>query len=138
METSCIGNELLLDNEGKVVYRGFRAGETSEILFRRTFFLVYAYAYALYYLKGVEGYKKNIALLMDFIEQLFSQDEYWESIFYEKEFRMYKQYFISMKNPHEQIPSKNYLIDLYANNDTKYGGRIFVEQAADTVQNLCQ
>lgn len=138
LETSCIGNELLLDNEGKVVYRGFRAGETSEILFRRTFFLVYAYAYALYYLKGVEGYKKNIALLMDFIEQLFSQDEYWESIFYEKEFRMYKQYFISMKNPHEQIPSKNYLIDLYANNDTKYGGRIFVEQAADTVQNLCQ
>lgn len=138
LETSCIGNELLLDNEKKVIYRGFRAGETSEILFRRTFFLVYAYAYALYYLKGVEGYKENIASLMDYLEQFFKQEGYLESVFYEKEFQMYRHYFISMKNPHEQIPSKNYLIDLYANNVTKYGGQIFVEQAAETVQNLCQ
>lgn len=138
LETSCIGNELLLDNEKRVIYRGFRTGETSEILFRRTFFLVYAYAYALYYLKGVEGYKENIVSLMDYIEQFFRQEGYLESVFYEKEFEMYRHYFISMKNPHEQIPSKNYLIDLYANNVTKYGGQIFVEQAADTVENLCQ
>lgn len=138
LETSCIGNELLLDNEKQVIYRGFRAGETSEILFRRAFFLVYAYAYVLYYLKGVEGYKENISSLMDYVEQYFKQEGYLESVFHEKEFQMYKHYFISMKNPHEQIPSKNYLIDLYANNVKKYGGQIFVEQAADTVQDLCQ
>ena len=75
---------------------------------------------------------------MDYLEQFFKQEGYLESVFYEKEFQMYRHYFISMKNPHEQIPSKNYLIDLYANNVTKYGGQIFVEQAAETVQNLCQ
>lgn len=138
LETSCIGNELLLDNEKDVIYRGFRAGETSEILFRKTFFLVYAYAYALYYLEGVQGYKENIGMIMDCIEQFFEQEGYMGAIVNEKEFQMYKHYFISMKNPHEQIPSKNYLIDIYANGVKKYGGQIFVEQAVDAVQYWCR
>lgn len=135
LETSCIGNEILVDDETGIIYRGFRAGETSEILFRKPFFLIYVYAYALYYLKGVEGYKRNIALLMDYVERLFYQEGYIESVFTEKEFQLYKNYLILMEKPHEQIPSKNYLIDLYVNDSERYGGKIILDKAAE---NVCE
>ena len=75
---------------------------------------------------------------MDYVERLFYQLGYIGSVFTEKEFQLYKHYLTSMQNPHEQIPSKNYLVDLYVNDSKRYGGQIILDKAADAVREWLQ
>lgn len=138
LEISCVGNEILLDNKTGVIYRGFRAGETSEILFKKSFFWVYAYVNTLYYLAGEKKYKEKIFRFMDFVEKIFNVNEYWEKLVTKEEFEMYKQYLVTMKNPHEQIPSKNYMFDFCVKGEENYGNRVFIQRVESDVKEWLQ
>lgn len=134
MDCSCIGNEILLDNEKRVIYRGFRAGENCELLFSKEFLWVYVYAYALYHLKGANGYREHIEEELNRVLIFFRQREYFPRLLSEKNFMIYKKYFIYLENPDEQIQNKEYLLDHYVDGSMCAGEKLLIDEAFSNVK----
>lgn len=133
LDSSCMGNEILFDNEEKVIYRGFKAGENCEILFPKDFLWVYVYAYALFYLKGAGEYKNQIENVMKNTEQYFSRNKYFPGLIDEDDFKIYKKYLIELKNPEEQIPNKEYLLDDFSDENINMGEKLLIKEAFSNV-----
>lgn len=133
LDSSCMGNEILFDNEKKIIYRGFKAGENSEILFPKDFLWVYVYAYTLFYLKGAEEYKNQIENVMKNTEQYFSRNKYFSGLIDESDFRVYKKYFNELKNPDEQIPNKEYLLAGFFEGNISTGEKLLINEAFSNV-----
>lgn len=133
LDSSCMGNEILFDNEKKIIYRGFKAGENSEILFPKDFLWVYVYAYTLFYLKGAEEYKNQIENVMKNTEQYFSRNKYFSGLIDESDFRVYKKYFNELKNPDEQIPNKEYLLAGFFEGNISTGEKLLIKEAFSNV-----
>lgn len=135
MEDSRMGNEIILDNESGVLYRGFRKGENSEVIFSRGFLWMYAYAFALFYTKGVNGYLDNIRKVMRKAELWFREEDYIPNLLTESEWRLYQNYFLQMEDPHEQILNKKGLLNSYRYGSMKAGEKALIEEAFMNVKD---
>ena len=112
LETSRFGNEIYVDNEDMVIYRGFRYGENSELLFLPGMEYFYAYIYAFYYYVGKENYSR---LYRDFIDQvkiLFQKENYIGTLIEQEIFEFLRKYFgnLNKKNVEELIMNKFFVL----------------------------
>lgn len=137
-EDSRLGNEIILDNREKVVYRGFRKGENCETFFPRNFIWVYVYAYALFFIKGEDLYKDNIDDILQKAEAFLKKENYIPGLVSESEFVFYKQYLLHLSDPHEQIQNKIHLLDSYDDQTMKPGERLIIKEAFKNVEQWLQ
>lgn len=137
-EDSRLGNEIILDNREKVVYRGFRKGENSEVFFPRNFIWVYVYAYALFLIKGADLYKENIHDILQKAEIFLKKENYIPGLVSENDFSFYKQYILHLSDPHEQIQNKIHLLDSYDDQTMKLGERLIIKESFENVEQWLQ
>ena len=137
-EDSRLGNEIILDNGEKVMYRGFRKGENCEVFFPRNFIWIYVYAYALFLIKGEDLYKDNIDNILQKAEIFLKKENYIPGLVSESEFAFYKQYLLHLNDPHEQIQNKIHLLDSYDDQTMRLGEQLIINEAFENVKHWLQ
>ena len=112
LETSRFGNEIYVDNEDMIIYRGFRYGENSELLFLPGMEYFYAYIYAFYYYVGKENYSQLYAEFIDNVKTLFQKENYIGTLIEQDIFEFLKKYFgkLNRKNVEESIMNKFFVL----------------------------
>lgn len=136
LENSRLGNEIFVDNEKQIVYRGFRTGENSELLFYSGIVYFYTYIYFYYLLSGAENYCRNYWSFVDRLDLYLRSKQYVGSLISEEELSFYKSYFEKLKSSRldEQIRNKRYLLDNYWNPHDESGIRAYIYEAYNNVQ----
>lgn len=143
LENSRLGNEIYVDNKKEIIYRGFRTGENSEILFYSGIEYFYAYIFAYYHFEREEHagdyreqYKKNYQKFIDQLELYFITKKYKGSLISSEDMKFYEEYFRNLEGPRldEQIMNKYYVLDTDGNSDDSMGIRQFVDQAYRNVR----
>lgn len=129
LEYSCISNEVLVDDESGNIYRGFRAGENSEILFEDSMKWVYPFVYALYNRISEQGFIEYVRSYFERVEIYFEEEGYFKTIIDKFAFQMYKNYYNNCTQLNEQIQNKAYLLDDYRNKKADEGLTVFIEEA---------
>lgn len=135
LENSRIGNEIYIDNQKEIIYRGFKSGENSEVLFYRGMEFFYAFVYAFYYL-AEEHYEQDYPKFIEKLEYYLRSKGYIGPLISEEDMRFYAEYFGSLaKNRRdEQILNKNFVLDRYWNEEDTSGIKQFIDQAWKDVQ----
>lgn len=131
LEISCCGNEIVVDNEDSMIYRGFRAGENSEILMEDGLKWVYPYYYAFYYYQNGVFFVKNYKKFKQWLRDRFYSQEYVNTLISQISLEFYIRYFDMVKdnNLHEQILNKAYLLRDYWEDNVTDECKDFVQQA---------
>lgn len=140
LETSRFGNEIYVDNEKEIIYRGFRYGENSDLLFLPGMEYFYAFILAFYYnVRFGENrkedcgkrYRELYPSFMQQMEQYFRKEKYFELLIDNRTFDFLKQYFgnIPEHKLKEQITNKMYLLSNYWNPEKEKGMKGFVDKA---------
>ena len=121
LELSCSGNELMVSNENEMIYRGFKAGENSEILMAAGGKWIYPYIYAYYFLVNEDFYVKHFDMFASWIMARFEKAGYTDTLISSENLRYFLRYYQGMEKEHlyEQIMSKSYLI----NSDVERNGK---------------
>lgn len=109
-ENSQISNEIYVDDEAEIMYRGFRSGENCEILLRRGIEWFYPYVLA-FYQKSETCYKKNYNKFAELLRKEFKENKYIGTLISEVAFDFYFEYFKSVADNPTQILNKQYLLD---------------------------
>ena len=135
LENSRLGNEIFVDNEKRVVYRGFRTGENSEILFYKNMEYFYAYIYAYYYFEK-DNYEEKYGQFIEKLEYYFISKKYIDQLLSREDFLFYAEYFGNLKGDRlaEQITNKKYVLKRYWDKEDQSGFRSFVDQAFENVR----
>lgn len=135
LENSRIGNEIFIDDQKEVVYRGFKSGENSEVLFYKGLEFFFPYIYAFYYLDK-EEYSQDFQKFIDKLEIYFKEKDYTDYLLPKNDMKFYEEYFGSLKGYRleEQILSKKYVLDRYWDLDDTSGMRQFIDQAWNNVR----
>lgn len=134
LENSRLGNEIFIDNQKEVVYRGFKSGENSEVLFYKGMEFFFSYIYAFYYLNK-EEYERKFQRLIDKMDIYFKEREYTDYLLSKDDMRFYEDYFGGLKGYRldEQISNKKYVLDRYWDLYDTSGLRQFIDQAWNNV-----
>lgn len=113
LETSRFGNEIYVDNDVHVIYRGFRYGENSELLFLPGMEFFYAYVLAYFLEVGEENYQRFYHSFVSNLETFFKKENYMEVLISQEVFNFLKKYFGSLeKNKiRELIMNKFFVLD---------------------------
>lgn len=136
LENSRLGNEIFVDNQKEIIYRGFRTGENSEILFYKGVEYFYAYVYSYYSIVGNEKYPEYYLKFIDKLELYLSSKKYLGTLISADEFKFYTEYFGGLSDTRldEQIRNKKYVLNGYWNPDDTSGIRQYVDEAYQNVQ----
>ena len=136
LENSRLGNAIFIDNQKEVIYRGFRTGENSEILFYKGVEYFYAYVYSYYSIVGNKKYLEYYQKFIDRLELFLSSKKYLGTLISADDFKFYADYFGSLSDTRldEQIRNKKYMLDGYWNPDDTSGIRQYVDEAYHNVQ----
>lgn len=131
IEISCCGNEIVVDNDDGVIYRGFRAGENSEILMEDGLKWVYPYYYAFYFYQDGVFFVENYHKFKQWLRDRFYSQEYVNTLISQASLEFYIRYFDKVKdsNLHEQILNKAYLLGDYWEDNATDECKSFVQQA---------
>lgn len=143
-ETSRFGNEIYVDNEKECIYRGFRYGENSELLFLTGMeyvcaFVVAFYCYILVEKAGEGGYpgtyKRLYSRFAQKLEEHFKTENYFSHIINQRVFEFLIQYFGSIPDDklEEQIMNKRYVLKNYRYPEKERGLKVFVDRAFQLV-----
>lgn len=135
LENSRIGNEIFIDNQNEIAYRGFKSGENSEVLFYKGLEYFYAYIYAFYYLSG-ENYGKDYSRFSEKLEHYLKNKGYLGHLLSEENMRFYEEYFGSLDDDRrdEQILNKRYVLNRYWKENDISGIKQFVDEAWKNVR----
>lgn len=131
LELSCSGNEIVVGNKDDMIYRGFRAGENSEILMPDGLKWVYPYFYAFYFYRDSSFFVDNYEKFRRWMRDRFYSQEYVDTLISQMSLDFYLKYYDRVKeiNLHEQILNKAYVLrDYWADNMTSEC-KDFIEQA---------
>lgn len=143
LETSRFGNEIFIDNEEQILYRGFRYGENSELLFVRG--MEYFYTFVLAYYSNLYGgenekrchlYKKYYWYFVHSLEQYFRKEKYYGNLISDSNFEFLAKYFGEIRDEklEEQILNKMFVLDEYWDESRNQGLKPFVDNAFTTVK----
>lgn len=135
LETSMFGNEIYIDNSQGIIYRGFRYGENSELLFIPGMEYFYAYVQAFYRLVGEDEYEQEYPVFVKKLERYFRTEHYMGVLIKENVFKFMVNYFGNIKKNklEELIMNKQYALDSYWDEDD-HSFRLFVIKAYKMVK----
>ena len=130
LETSRFGNEIYIDNEDECIYRGFRYGENSELLFMKGMECVCIFVIVFYYLIFAKKSKDNnyaktyndyYSYFMNQLEAYCYNNDYFTLLINHRVFEFLKQYFGSIPEEklEEQIMNKRYVFENCKDPDEK-------------------
>lgn len=136
LEISAIGNEIVVDNNSDMIYRGFRAGENSEVLMPPGLRWVYPYVFAFYYFRDEDFFRSEYEKFVVWLRGLFYEKGYIGSLIDTDTFEFYEVYFgrIDKEHLHERIVSKSYILKDCTDEDAQERQEIFNEMAYDRVR----
>lgn len=139
LDTSRFGNEIYVDNKEQVIYRGFKYGENSELLFLDGMEYFYTYILAFYCSLGweksrkqkAELYKERYTRFVENLELYFKKENYFDSLISGNVFAFLKKYFGQIQDAklEEQIMNKIFVLNDYWDNENYHGIKSFVDQA---------
>lgn len=135
LELSCSGNDIRVSNENKTIYRGFKAGENSEILMAPGGKWIYPYVYAYYFYADEDFFKDNFGDFKSWVVTKFTESGYMNTIISSENLQYFLRYYEGIEKEHlyEQVMSKCYLLDDYLKKKDTVYGRFFVENAFSSV-----
>lgn len=135
LENSRIGNEIYIDNQKEIAYRGFKSGENSEVLFYTGIEFFYAYVYAFYYLDE-ERYAQDYPKFIEKLEFYLKSKGYVGQLISEEDMQFYAEYFGNLADDRrdEQILNKKFVLDRYWDEEDTSGIKQFIDQAWKDVQ----
>lgn len=137
LELSCTGNEIVVSNGDGIIYRGFRAGENSEILMPEGLKWIYPFVFAFYFYDNERFFVENYTAFKQWVLDLFYIREYIGSLISKTNLDFFLDYFEGVKENylHEQILNKAYVLKDYWGNLETREGRAFVEEAFFAVKD---
>lgn len=133
LELSCSGNEIMVDNDRNIIYRGFKAGENSTVAVMYDMFWVYPYVYTWFLYGGKNFFYEYFESFSCFLYDYFREREYIDNLIDNSAFLSYIDYFrmVGKDGIYEQIMNKRYLLDnYYSGNEANYISA-FVKDAFD-------
>lgn len=110
-ENSRLGNEIYVDDEAEILYRGFRSGENCEVLMRWGIKWLYPYILAFYEKVGQKEFHKRYDKFMKLVEQEFEKKGYIGTLISESAFDFYRNFYSKEDINISQILNKDYLMD---------------------------
>lgn len=136
LDNSRLGNAIFVDNQTEIIYRGFRTGENSEILFYKGMEYFYAYVYVYYSIVGNQKYLEYYQKFIDRLELFLSSKKYLGTLISPDDFKFYAEYFGNLSDTRldEQIRNKKYLLNDYWDPESTSGIRQYVDEAYHNVQ----
>ena len=114
-ENSRLGNEIYVDDNAEILYRGFRAGENCEVLMRWGIEWLYPYILAFYEKVGIWEFHDRYNVFFSMLEQEFRKNGYIGTLISESAFSFYRTYFSKESINSTEILNKEYLMDDNAN-----------------------
>ncbi len=131
LELSCIGNEVHIDSDKKMILRSFRHGENCENLMPVGIKWIFPYIFALYYYKNDEFFCKNISDFSEWLYNEFDINGYFETHVSQDEFAYILKYFksIAPKRLNRQIQNKLHYLDDYREGGEQSPLKYFMERA---------
>ena len=136
LETSRFGNEIYVDNKDMVIYRGFRYGENSELLFLPGMEYFYAYIYAFYYYAGKENYSQLYVEFINQVKTLFQKENYIGTLIEQDIFEFLRKYFgnLNRENVEELIMNKFFVLK-FDGSEKGTAMNAFVKRVFNQVKN---
>lgn len=136
LELSCSGNDIVVDDDDSMIYRGFRAGENSEVLMPDGLRWIYPYYYALYFYQDEHFFIKNHENFKQWIRDEFYHREYVDNLISKENLEFYLRYFEGMKrdNLYERIMNKAYVLTDYSNGNVSDVQKAFIDRAFYSVK----
>lgn len=144
LDTSRFGNEIYVDNDEMIIYRGFRYGENSELLFLTGMEYFYVFVLAFYRNLNAGGDRQGRSKLykeryMEFAEHLelhFENEKYFGTLISKSVFLFLKDYFGNIKESkiEEQIMNKMFVLSDYWDKGNYQGIRSFADRAFGLVE----
>lgn len=131
LELSCIGNEVHIDSDKKIILRSFRHGENCENLMPVGIKWIFPYIFALYYYKNDEFFCKNFSDFSEWLYNEFDINGYFETHVSQDEFEYIMTYFkgIDPKRLNRQIQNKLHYLDDYREDNEQSPIKYFMERA---------
>lgn len=114
-ENSRLGNEIYVDDNAEILYRGFRAGENCEVLMHWGIEWLYPYILAFYEKVGIWEFHDRYDVFFGMLEQEFRKNGYIGTLISESAFSFYRTYFSKESINSTEILNKEYLMDDNAN-----------------------
>ena len=138
LNKSILSNYLFFDERRRVVYRGYRYGENSELLLPYDARLYYRAVSTYYNIVRQKGYFKAFFFFDINFKEFLERNGWFGYLITERQFEFFSRYFRNLpeKDLEWQIDNKRYLLEENIGNQEDGFMRSVLEQVGEFVSNL--